>query len=555
MAVLLFVASGNALAEARAWFDRASMYLDETVSLNVQVDEAARGTPDLSPLAANFRVLGTASSTQIQAINGQSSTTTTWSITLEPLRVGTLTVPALTVGGQTTQPATIEVRDTPVDGDFSADEDIVIEVEASPTDPYVQAQVDVVVRLFYALTLLEGSLGEPNTEGAVIQRVEGDVTYDTERDGRRYRVTERRYALFPERSGEIEIPSLRFVGRVPETGRRASRIDQLLSRGRQVAKRSQPITLSVKAKPDAFPDGATWLPASSLALKELWPDGAPAFRVGEPVTRNIVSEARGLLDTQLPEVAIPDVDGFKIYPDQSKSESRHDGNQIIARREQKMAMVPTRPGDLTLPEVRVPWWNTREDKLEWAVIPERTVTVAAATGASLPQQVAPTVGEAAASAPELARDTTRAAADGESSYWRWVSLGLAVLWVLTLALWLSGRARPVPGPKTASATEAETGSRRKVIAACKANDPHKAARALLAWASSEWDPAPRSIGELAMQLADQELRARVAELDRSLYRPNDDAWNGQQTAAHLPSHLKRRTDVPAARTTLPELWS
>ncbi|MEZ5581408.1 MAG: hypothetical protein R3F37_00205 [Candidatus Competibacteraceae bacterium] len=93
-----------------------------------------------------------------------------------------------------------------------------IEVQAEPADPYVQAQVQYTVRLLFAVPLLDGSLDAPQPANAVVERLGDDVSYETQRNGRRYRVIERRYALFAQRSGADD-SALEFQGRVADNNR------------------------------------------------------------------------------------------------------------------------------------------------------------------------------------------------------------------------------------------------------------------------------------------------------------------------------------------------
>ena len=55
--LLLGLQSPQVNAAARAFLDRDSIALGETVTLNVEVDGIGTGEPDLSALAGNFRVL------------------------------------------------------------------------------------------------------------------------------------------------------------------------------------------------------------------------------------------------------------------------------------------------------------------------------------------------------------------------------------------------------------------------------------------------------------------------------------------------------------------
>ena len=115
--VLMLVAlsfSTGASAAVRAWLDRSSMQLGETVTLNVESDDSTAAEPDFSALLGDFNSLGTQSSRQISMSNGATSAKTVWAVGLEPKRAGSLTIPAFTIGGQSSDPLSLTVLPAPI---------------------------------------------------------------------------------------------------------------------------------------------------------------------------------------------------------------------------------------------------------------------------------------------------------------------------------------------------------------------------------------------------------------------------------------------------------
>jgi len=94
--VALWICESVAAApEARAWLDRNSMHVGETVTLNVEVsgDTGAR-QPDFSVLQNDFEMLGTQSQTSMSIVNGESNSKLLWAVGLQPKHAGALTIPA-----------------------------------------------------------------------------------------------------------------------------------------------------------------------------------------------------------------------------------------------------------------------------------------------------------------------------------------------------------------------------------------------------------------------------------------------------------------------------
>src|SRR5690606_24635904 len=104
-----------------------------------------------------------------------------------------------------------------------------------------------------------------------------------------------------------------------------------------------------------------------------WSGELDNVSVGDAITRNVVLTARGLSSSLLPGIDYQDLPGLRFYPDQPTRQDVADANGIIGTRSEGMAMVASRPGEFELPEVRLPWWDTDSDSLQFAVLPARVI--------------------------------------------------------------------------------------------------------------------------------------------------------------------------------------
>lgn len=501
----LALACADAGAAVRAWFDRDTVVLGETVTLNVEADGVTQLQPDLAPLAGNFKVVGSSSSSQLSLVNGEQSARTLWAVALEPLVEGVIGVPALEVGGERTEPLTLTVLPAPRGSQGRAGDDAFIEVEADVLDPYVQQQVRYTVRLFYAVQLLEGQLDEPQPDGARIQRLGNDASYQRTIGGRRYQVVERRYTLAAERSGRLQIPPPRFRGRSAGGG-------LFGAGGGLLAAIGDTLVLEVKPRPAGAAE--PWLPARELTLVDDSAAPPDSLRVGEPLTVALRLSAQGLLAEQLPELSLPSVAGAQVYPDRESSQTRESGDGFVGERVRRFAIVPTQAGTLELPAVRISWWNTREDRAEVAELPARQIQVLpAAAGATEPSSPLP---GAAGEAGETAVPT---AADSAIRIWQAISAGLLLLWVATLAWALPRRRRAHEADVgTAAATPVLPRRDDGLTAALRVGDAPVIAAALRRSAPG----GPRAgLDEVAAALEDSAQAAAVLALDRLLYAGGD----------------------------------
>jgi hypothetical protein len=519
IAFALMVASLGAHADtptARAWVDRATMQMGETVTLNVESSESNGAPPDFSALKQDFNLLGTQSSQQVSITNGSSQSKSLWAIGLEPRHTGRIAIAPLGVGTAKTAAIEVNVVAPAATASGKAGDDIFLEATVDPLTPYVQQDVRYTAKLYFAFDLTEGNLSEPQADGIGVQRLGQEKKYVATLGTRRYNVVERHYALTPERSGAIDLPALAFRGTALDVNDPSG----FFSRGRAVTAHSDALHLDVKPKPAQWTD-ATWLPAASLLLKDET-ELPTQVRVGDPITRTIREQAQGLGFEQVPEITLAAVDGAEMYPDKADTRTRDDGEWRYGERVRKFAFVPNRPGPLTIPGLKVRWWDTVHDRAETAELPPHTIQVLPAAGAAATP--APNANAAkgvtgttpaltGSAAVPLSGDTTRS----RMHLWRGVAIVLLVLWLLTLALWWRARHHSLPPATDNEPVAPDISSQRAAfLRACAMAEFAGAERALVAWARGE-RPDVRNLGELATRLDDGAQRDALADLQRTRY--------------------------------------
>jgi hypothetical protein len=162
-----------------------------------------------------------------------------------------------------------------------------MEVEAEPKNPYVQAQVVLTLRVLSRVAF-SGDLGQPEVADAVVEKFDEDQEYMALRDGLQYKVNERRYAVFPQKSGKLTIGPVNLTAQVgPSSFGPFYRPSP-----RQQRLHSDPIELEVRPIPAEF-TGTHWLPATRLQLADSWSPDALKTASVEPLTRTLTLQAEG----------------------------------------------------------------------------------------------------------------------------------------------------------------------------------------------------------------------------------------------------------------------
>ena len=360
-------------AELSTRLSRSSIDELESVQLTIR----ANGTRsveelDLSELEKNFQVLNTNTSSQYQYINGNEHSWVDYQITLKPRIAGTLTIPSLTIGNESSLPLTLKVSPISQSLRDEINQLVFFEVETSKESVYVQEQLLFTRRLVYSngVQLYNEIPGPPKIANALVLILGETRSGTTERNGKKYGVVEQRFAIFPEMSGKLEIPaiditaSVRLIerGRVSRKGVRVSTTDLLVN---------------VMPVPEAYPEEAPWLPAQAIILTQTLEPGVSKANVGDTLQRKIQVRIDGNTGSILPSLnAQPSESLFSIYPTAPSIKDDTSGDSVIGFRTESSSIVPLQPGQLSLGETSITWWDTVSNEVRISVLADSRISAA-----------------------------------------------------------------------------------------------------------------------------------------------------------------------------------
>jgi hypothetical protein len=508
-------------AEIVASVDRNPVNQNESFQIIFTASESPDDDPDFGPLEKDFEILSQGQSSNTSIINGKFSKTIQWKLNVMAKRAGSLVIPAIAFGDDSSQPLPLRVTQDGASQAMQRDDELFLEVEASPDNPYVQSQVLYTLRFYRRVTITQASLNEPEMADALVEKLGEDSNFNTQIDGVNYHVTERKYAIFPQKSGTLTIPPLTLKAEVVTSGRPSFNgfFNRQITKMKRVS--SKAVILEVQPVPSEF-SGRHWLPAEGLSLSQEWSGDITQMKVGEPLTRTLTILAKGATVGQLPELntARPQ-DQLKSYPDQPllKEEKKPEG--LVAFRQEKIALIPEKAGRYTLPAVEIPWFNTRTGQMELAKIPETTL-IALPSGETKPAPVPP----AAKPQSQLeAAISEHPVQTQPKAYWMWLAVFLGAGWLVTLLYFLTGaKAKPSeqpPNPIENSLKE----STKALKKACTENNALAAKDALISWGRLKFNIS--SLGALA-PLCDARLRDEIMHLNQCLYGQETESWQGKR---------------------------
>ncbi len=489
------IAPAYAITSLQASVDRNPVIEGESLVLTVVADDDLNsGELNTSALLKDFIVGRTSISRSKQIMNFDARNETRWQVLLSPKTRGNITIPAFQIKGVSSDPIILSVVDR--SSQPQQKQDIFMRASLSSEEAYVGQMLTYRVKLFLALELQRGVLSAPVLQGAQIKQLGEDKDSNEIINGKRYRVIERAYAIVADQPGELTINGASFSGDVLV---QAKRNGGMFSFNESRPTQTQAPKSVVLINPEPVEYQGQWLVSDLVVLKEDWPESSVEYKVGDPITRTLTLLASNADETSLPELQISVPSALKSYPEKPQRKSFVRDKQMVSQLTQTTAIVATKAGTYTLPEIKVPWWNPHLKQQQYATLPARTIVV---TGGATETAINPT--------------STNIVTNTDAGYWPWVSAILAFLWLVTLILWLNARKQQPQNSQqiTTDNVTLPANSRKVLESSCAAKDPTAVINALRAYFADVY-AKPMTLQDIAKQSA--ELSSMITALQQLAY--------------------------------------
>lgn len=352
--------------------------------------------------------------------------------------------------------------------------DWLLEADLSPPQTPVQTQATYRLRFFQGVDIRDLKITGPSVALGDVRPIDNGRIYVMQHHGRRYRVHEHRYAIFPFTAGELKITGAHVVGSTVQ--RSALHLD--------AAEQS--------LKVSSLPPGHS-LAARSLALSETWEMPAThEIETNQTIRRRIRIEATGIDAGQIPAWSF-EVPGMSVHAEPAQLENHFDNDLNVASRTQTFKLAPLRTGTIDIPGSSLRWWN---------------LAAGASSAATLPARKLHVLGEAMATPGDQA---------GPPKEMPVTALILAgVLCLMAGVLWFF---------------RAELRRAWRLERALRSGDPIAVRDGILAWAQPSWpESTPPTLGRLAEILNAPCARQAAESLDRLVYGPRISECTPKQLA-------------------------
>jgi hypothetical protein len=354
----------------------------------------AKSDPDIAALQQSFTVVSEGHTSNTSIINGSVKSSIGWDLTLISKKEGMVEIPAVSIdtdaGVLHTQPIALKVEGAVAQpGHVARGNNISVSAKAEQNNPYQNQPISYTATVTARATIADVAVGDINVDHAIIEKQGQPEMRDEVENGVPVKVIKLRFLITPLAAGKITIPPVTLQGQIenqeqPRAQTNNGMVDpfQMMQNMGGFGFRSfKPFSIASNAvELDVKPPAVAmdpWLPLHSLVIHEKM-DTAQA-KVGEPLTRKLVLMAEGAVGSQLPSLeAQQNHTDFKVYNDKPTMGNDVDKKTGIVSgwRGESFSLIPQKSGKLTLPAIKVAWWDIDNNKIAYAELPEKTIDVA-----------------------------------------------------------------------------------------------------------------------------------------------------------------------------------
>ena len=362
---LLSIVNGQ---EVRSTVSSNNIQLSDVFNFKVEAIDANKNPEvDLAPLLNDFSIVsGPAQQTNMQWINGKSTSSRSLSWSLVAKREGKLTIPqlAVSIGKNIVQTQAIVMTVTESDENYQSNE-LFLSIEIDKQQAYVGEQITVTYKLFTRVNMSVQNIDVPKHAGFWTEELFAPQQVDFKDvvlEGVSYKMaTLYRIALFPTKSGRLELTPMTMNCNV--TVKRSSNNNFFNdpffgSFGNQTVPkvlRTKQTTINVKEFPGEIPKGFTgavgdFSISSSVVPVDVKANNAATLRIELKGTGNI--DVFSLPDVQFPQ-------NIEVFPPTIKTEKAPFRDQITGTITKEYILIPRKTGKYIIPEINIPYFNPK----------------------------------------------------------------------------------------------------------------------------------------------------------------------------------------------------
>jgi hypothetical protein len=480
---------------------------DEVFLLRVSTDEKVNSDAlDLSALESDFYIGRPNFGSSIRIINGSRTVSSEWTITLAPLRLGKLTIPAFDIEGAQTQPIQINVAQNKAAP--TQDQMAEFKLDLNKDSLYVGEVAILDVKLIIKADprrLQDPRIDPPSSSSLKVEPIGESKQYQDVYHGKEVTVVQQSFEISSDTAGTFELRGPKLTGAVVYSANNSNK-----TRLFQLDTPVQTLPVEVLSIPgDAQ---GNWLPTADLSINQVWSINDTRLtrspeqlelEAGDALTRTITVSARGIKAHQLPSVHIEYPNSVRVYEEKPQFGKTDAGDNLVVY---KQVLIPKSSGTIELPGLEQTWFNTETKQKATSQINGLTLNV---TG----NNVAPAPAPVSTDKPNNVEVITTQ----EPSIWPYLTALFAVLWLITsiiaLTLWRKRGTTNTVTPKVIN----KDGTQAELIEAIQRKDALMANAKLSQWHKENPDLPQQHLNT---------VRKEIDKLNQHLFGPQADGGTG-----------------------------
>jgi hypothetical protein len=405
----IFLDPGNVAysAEIRASVSEKYPVVGDVIDLKIEyIDGHPIQSLDVSRLREKFSIIGSSNRSITKFINGKISSQFVWEYKISPKIPGNLTIPSFKVGSLYTNPISIFVANGqgkapkvskaptpkrhPSVGvassninpkyktlnlndnitDTSSKRDIFVRASLDKSNPYVQEQVVLSLKIYDRVGMVAGSIQKPTGADILVEHNNTKKEYSEKVNGKVYKVIEQKFAVFPQKSGELFIDPIKVIAKIRNKRLGTGFFATFLTNAKTLY--SKGLALNVKPVPQSYSD--YWLPAKQFYISDNL-ENKVIISPDDPLVREITISSKGLSPVQIPALDFENNDVHYYLEDTDVAKSFDAKGSILVDKTFKYLLTPKDAGQskIQLKEISIPWFDIYSNDLRKAEIPSKTL--------------------------------------------------------------------------------------------------------------------------------------------------------------------------------------
>ncbi|MDK9764569.1 BatD family protein [Vibrio sp. D420a] len=480
---------------------------DEVFLLRVSTDEKVSSDAlDLTALESDFYIGRPNFGSSIRIINGSRTVSSEWTITLAPLRLGKLTIPAFDIEGAQTQPIQINVAQNKAAP--TQDQMAEFKLDLNRDSLYVGEVAILDVKLIIKADprrLQDPRIDPPSSSSLKVEPIGESKQYQDVYHGKEVTVVQQSFEVSSDTPGTFELRGPKLTGAVVYSANNSNK-----TRLFQLDTPVQTLPVEVLSIPgDAQGD---WLPTADLSVNQVWSINDTRLtrspeqldlEAGDALTRTITVSAKGIKAHQLPSVNVQYPSSVRVYEEKPQFGKTDAGDNLVVY---KQVLIPKSAGTIELPGLEQAWFNTETKQKATSQIKGLTLNV---TGNS----DAPVQAPISTDKPNNVEVVTTY----QPGIWPYLTALFAFLWLITsvfaLSLWRKKGSTSTVTPKVVGKDETQA----ELIDAIQRKDALMASAKLSQWQQENLD--------LPQQHIDT-VKQEIDTLNQHLFGPQTDGGSG-----------------------------